>query len=295
MEPIPMRTYAPQQPESPKRASAQNGSRVLVFGGLDPSARRRGALFSARAGLIAAQLFFGIACAAQMQNTPAPAPPATHAAAQPVAHSTAHARTRKKPSAAKPVAQAAPAPAPVAPAAPPMPNWPVNDKPAEASVIWDSHGLLIVASNSSLDRILSEISLKIGAKVEGAGEDERVFGSYGPGPARDVLSELLEGTGYNVLMVGDQGEGTPRRIVLSGRPAKAAPPSGFRPPAGNDNDSENDLEPEPNPAVQMPPPEGGGAPPMPVRTPQQMMEERQRQLQQLQQQQQQNNPGNPQN
>ena len=190
-----------------------------------------------------------------------------------------------------PAAQATPAPAPVAPAAPPMPNWPANDKPAEASVVWDSHGLLIMASNSSLDQILSEISLKIGAKVEGAGEDERVFGNYGPGPARDVLNELLEGTGYNILMIGDQGEGTPRRIVLSGRPAKAAQPSGFRPPANNDNDSENDQEPEPNPGVQMPPPENSGAPPVPVRTPQQMMEERQRQMQQ----QQQNNAGNPQN
>jgi hypothetical protein len=294
MEPIPMRTYAPQQPGSPERGSAQDGSRVLAFGGLGPFAHRRVALFTAAAGLTAAQLFFGTACAAQMPNAPAPALPAAHATTQPAAHVTAHARARKKPSAAKPVAQAAPAPAPVTPAAPPMPDWPANDKPAEASVIWDSHGLLILASNSSLDQILSEISLKTGAKVEGAGEDERVFGNYGPGPARDVLSELLEGTGYNVLMVGDQGEGTPRRIVLSGRPPKAAQPSGFRPPAGNDNDSENDLEPEPNPAVQMPPPENGGAPPVPVRTPQQMMEERQRQMQQMQQQQQ-NNPGNPQN
>jgi hypothetical protein len=176
-----------------------------------------------------------------------------------------------------------------------MPNWPANGKPVEATVVWDSHGLLIQASNSSLDQILDDVSLKIGAKVEGEGEDERIFGTYGPGPAREVITELLDGSGYNILMVGDQGAGTPRRIVLSGRPAKPAQPSGHaNPAAGSDNDSENDQEAEqrpsePNPPEPVPPPEGA-APGVPVRTPQQMMEERQRQIQQMQQPQQSNPP-----
>ena len=56
-----------------------------------------------------------------------------------------------------------------------------------------------------------DVSLKTGAKVEGVGADERIFGAYGPGPARDVLTELLDGSGYNILMIGDLGQGTPRR------------------------------------------------------------------------------------
>ncbi len=160
--------------------------------------------------------------------------------------------------------------------------------------MWDSHGLLIQASNSSLDQILNDVSLKIGAKVEGIGADERIFGTYGPGPARDVLAQLLDGSGYNILMVGDQGAGTPRKIFLSGRPTGPAPPQGNNSPAfNNDNAPENDQDAEqrpfePNPVM---PPTPGIAPGMPVRTPQQMqqlMEERERQIQQQQQYNQQN-------
>jgi hypothetical protein len=44
----------------------------------------------------------------------------------------------------------------------------------------------------------------------------------------------------------------------------------------------------------MPQPAQNGAPAVPVRTPQQMLEQRRLQMQQMQQQQQQNNPQNPQ-
>jgi len=291
-----MRSFRPQQPESLERASTQNGSHAVVRRGRSAVTRRRPALLAAWPALFAAQLFLGVALAAQKATTPAPAPaqPTTHAATRP------HAHPRKKLAAAKSAPQPAPAPAPVAPPAPQMPNWPANGKPVEATVVWDSHGLLIQAANSSLDQILDDVSLKIGAKVEGEGEDERIFGTYGPGPAREVITELLDGSGYNILMVGDQGAGTPRRIVLSGRPAKPAQPPGHaNPAASSDNDSENDQEAEqrpsePNPPEPAPPPEGAAAPGVPVRTPQQMMEERQRQMQQMQQPPQ-NNPPDSQN
>ncbi len=166
-------------------------------------------------------------------------------------------------------------------------------------MVWDSHGLFIQASNSSLDQILNDVSLKTGAKVEGMGADERIFGAYGPGPARDVLTELLDGTGYNILLVGDLGQGTPRRIVLSGRPVTAQASGNASPGATNNNDTENDQggeQPDTNPPVQapMPQPVENSAPAVPARTPQQLMEEHQRQLQQMQQPPQQNNPQNPQ-
>ena len=98
-----------------------------------------------------------------------------------------------------------------------MPHWPLNDRPAEAFVVWDSHGLRINATNSSLQQILKDVSTATGTKVEGLTTDQRVFGNYGPGQARDVLSQLLQGSGYNVLMIGDQGQGVPRQILLSAR------------------------------------------------------------------------------
>jgi len=147
----------------------------------------------------------------------------------------------------------------------------------------DSHGLFIQASNSSLDQILNDISLKTGAKVEGMGADERVFGTYGPGPARDVLTELLDGSGYNLLLVGDLGQGTPRRIVLSGRPAGTAQPSGQSTPSDNEAEQEAPEAPPTGPYSQPDIPGSIPPPPVPARSPQTMMQERQQQMQQQQQ------------
>jgi len=209
-------------------------------------------------------------------------------------------RRHAKPSATRPAAaQEQPTPAPVQPE---VPHWPANDTPARPSVTWDSQGLKIDATNASLHEILNDVSTATGAKVEGFGNDERVFGEYGPGQARDVLSQLLHGSGYNVLMIGDQGEGTPRQIVLSARKS-----SSNNQPAGNrntqdtqDDDVPDQPEVEEQPPQQpplmngrppvIPPPDG---PPGAPRTPQQVLQElqqRQQQMQEQQQQQQQQQP-----
>ncbi len=150
----------------------------------------------------------------------------------------------------KPVAQPAPpAPAPVVPKAP---NWPANDPPAEASVVFDSRGLHIAASNSSLAQILNQVSTETGAKVEGMGADQRVFGTYGPGPALSVLSQLLDGSGYNVLIIGDRGAGTPREIVLS---SQAAAPHAVG--AANEGTGANEQASEPPSDLNAAPPVPG--------------------------------------
>jgi hypothetical protein len=151
-------------------------------------------------------------------------------------------------------------------------------------VVWDSQGLRIVASNSSLAQILKDVSAKTGATLEGMGQDQRIFGAYGPGPARDVLCQLLDGSGYNILMIGDQGQDTPRRIVLSARPTGSAQPSGNSGPStSNEEETQAEPQPEPQPVpVRENSPAG-----MPVR-PQPMPPE----IPQRQQQQQQQNPQN---
>jgi len=78
--------------------------------------------------------------------------------------------------------------------------------------------------------------------------DERVFGVFGPGQARDVLSQLLLGSGYNVLMIGDQGQGTPREIVLTVRTTGGAQPAPASAPSEDDADEEQPQQP------QVPPP-----------------------------------------
>jgi hypothetical protein len=180
--------------------------------------------------------------AAQQTATPQAAKPtpqspkssaATHKKVS-AAHARKHAASK---TAAKPVetpAQTAPAPVPVAP----KPDWPVNNRPSPASIVWNASGLHIEASNSSLQQILKEVSNLTGATVEGLSSDERVYGVFGPAPARDVLARLLYGSRYNLVLIGDQGQGTPRRIVLSLRDAKSAPTAAGAKSTDDDADDE---------------------------------------------------------
>ena len=231
----------------------------------------------------------------QMHATQAPQADTQSAPAHKVLHT--HARS----GAAHTLALPAPAaPALATPPAPEPPHWPANDSPAQASVVWDSQGLRIDAENSSLQQILKDFSTATGAQVDGMASDERVFGSYGPGQARDVLSQLLQGSGYNVIMIGDQGQGAPRQIVLSVRPAPGAQPAAANNPASsNDDDAEADEPPQPPQGVPAPPFRPGFPPGGLPRTPQQInMQEQQMRMQQMQQQQmlqQGQPPGNPPN
>lgn len=179
---------------------------------------------------------------------------------------------------------------PVSPEQPPTPRWPASDRPTTASVVWDSQGLTVTASNSSLKQILRDVATATGLKVEGLSSDERVFGVFGPGLARDVLSEILQGSSYNVIMVGDLGQGAPRRMLLSIRQAANNAP-GARPPTPSgqvEAEEESNEEPEMPEQQENIPIHGGFQPGGPPRTPQQIMQEmQQRQLQMQQEQEQQ--------
>jgi hypothetical protein len=205
---------------------------------------------------------------AQMMNAQTPAATVPSNLSSP-AHKPAHPPKRTaQAQPAKPPAAAAPAPA--TPPEPEVPKWPANEKPAPATVIWDSQGLRIDAVNSSLAQILQDVSTATGATVEGFDTDQRVFGAFGPGPARDVLSQLLQGSGYNVVLVGDQGQGTPREIVLSVRRAGTTPTT-VKPASASDEDADTDEKPQPQPG--QPPVQPGFPPGKQPRTPQQMQQQ----------------------
>ncbi len=225
-----------------------------------------------------------------------PAPPSASTAEQKPAGNQAKTRPQRNDenhrTGAHTPAQAATVPAqpapPAPPAAPKAPDWPVNSQPTPATVVWDAQGLRIAANNSSLDQILHEVARDTGAKVEGLSQDQRVFGSYGPGEPRDVLSQMLEGSGYNVLMLGGQGDGPPEEIVLS-----IAKPEGPQPPASNassEDESQVDEPPEPLPEPRPATVSPAFPPGQPPNNPQQLWQQmRERQLE-MQQQQQNNMP-----
>ena len=208
------------------------------------------------------------------------------------------------PQATKPAStqrQSAPGAIAAQPPVSPAPISPANQPPNQARVSWGSRGLEIEASNSSLNQILHQIAADTGAKLEGLTQDQRVFGSYGPGPGSDVLLKLLDGSGYNVLIIGGRDADTPLEIVLSARS-----PAGPQTAANNQNrsNSKNDQagkqpEPEPEPTNPSAPPRpqptqdpfSNGEPPRdPLQFMQEILQRQQKIDQQQQQQDQQNNP-----
>jgi hypothetical protein len=170
---------------------------------------------------------------------------------------------------------------------------PANEPPNSARVSWDKRNLEIEASNSSLNQILHQVVADTGAKLEGLTKDQRVFGSYGPGPLRDVLWKLFEGSGYNVFMIGGRATGAPLEVVLSERSLNSSPT------LANDQKHGDQPEPQPDDPAETPTPQpvpnpyGNGGPP---RDPVQFMQEilqRQQKIDQ-QQQQRQNQDNSPQ-
>jgi len=188
-----------------------------------------------------------------------------------------------------PAAQPAtsPQPTPPQPAPPlPAPSQPTGVAPSmlqepakEAQIVFANGNLAIHADNSSLAAILQQVASNSGMKIEGLGSDERVFGNFGPGAPRDVIADLLVGTAYNQVLLGDLSNGAPRELILS--PARGGATVSSPAPQATANANADDNEPEAVEAPPPPPPEppAGSTPQSPpgVRTPQQLFE----QLQQM--------------
>jgi hypothetical protein len=80
--------------------------------------------------------------------------------------------------------------------------------------------LTIVAVNSSLVDILKAVSAQTRATLDLPAGDlsERVVVRLGPGPTREVLAELLNGTRFNYVMLGSPSDpNLLQRIVLTSR------------------------------------------------------------------------------
>ncbi len=164
--------------------------------------------------------------------------------------------------------------------------------------------LTIVAENSTLADILRAVRTQTGAIVEiPPNATERVVTHLGPGPARDVLVSLLDGSHFNYVMLGSQTRpGMLERIILTSKAGAApggAPSAVPGAVAGTQNGATalpiEDAE-QPGVDIAEQPAEDGadtaaneenqqpnGQPP-PIKTPEQLLRELQQQQQQLQQQ-----------
>jgi hypothetical protein len=196
-----------------------------------------------------------------------------------------------------------PVPPPDLPSGPtgPVQQIPLDSMaPVPPQVSYQNQQLTIVAPNSTLGDILRAVRKQTGAEIEIPSAPERVVTHLGPGPAREVMAELLNGSRFNYVLLGSAtNDALLTRVVLVARTGgdNMSPPSGpavaeqKMPPnsAQQDGANEPDAAEESDPAAEAeqpaPPPDQPG-----VKSPQEMLQEMQQRQLQLQQQQ---PPGQP--
>jgi hypothetical protein len=140
--------------------------------------------------------FFAVAQTPQAQQQPAV--PVYAQNSQPKPSAKTHGKPRPSPAKEDP-------PAPVqAPPAAPLAPLTLDQQPAVApQVSYQTGELTIIAQNSTLGDILRAVRNRTGASFDvPPNATERVVGRFGPGPAREVLATLLNGSHFNYVMLG---------------------------------------------------------------------------------------------
>ena len=213
-------------------------------------------------------------------------------------------------------------PLPSGPTGHPVPQIPLDSmKPVAPQVSFQNGQLTIVAPNSTLGDILRAVQKQTGAEIEIPREaQDRVATHLGPGPAQDVMSDLLNGSHYNYILLGSSSDQSAlTRVVLVAKGAAESPAAGgpslqeqqalgiVPPPADAQPDAEEpapdaDAEATEEPAddsanadqaaqeAEQQQPQQAPDQPAGVKTPQEMLQEMQQRQLQLQQQQ---PPGQP--
>ena len=205
------------------------------------------------------------------------------------------------------------------PPLPSGPTGPVQQIPLDSiaavapQVTYQNDELTIVAPNSTLADILRAVKKATGAEIEVPAAPERVVTRLGPGPARDVVADLLNGSRFNYVLLGaadnlsalsrvvlvaktGSQEITPNPPTVAQNQPQQQPPQTFGQPGETTGDGtepeqqpeenaapfgdDNNQEQAPNEAEQPPQDNNPG-----VKTPQQMLQEMQQRQMQLQQQQ----------
>jgi hypothetical protein len=205
----------------------------------------------------------------------------------------------------------------VQPQLPPLPSGPTGPiqqipldsmAPVPPHVTYQDGELTIVAPNSTLGDILRAVRKQTGAEIEVPDARDRVAATIGPGPAQDVLAQLLNGSRFNYVLLGSpQDPKALTRVVLVARSPsetanRPAPPQPAADQAANGDQSQVDTSDDANDADVTQPVEDNSADQTAdqptadsdqqaapgVKTPQELLQEMQQRQLQLQQQ---NNPG----
>jgi hypothetical protein len=153
-----------------------------------------------------------------------------------------------QPTAAPQASSALPATQPTTPDPPPVPLTPSQRPPDRAQISYADGTLSISANNSSLNQILRQIGSDTGMKITGGVTDERVFGHYGPAAPAEILAELLDGTGSNMILVQRDAD-APSELILTPRQGSPTPPN----PNAHAFDARPERPERPEPQEAVPP------------------------------------------
>ena len=208
------------------------------------------------------------------------------------------------------------------PELPPLPSGPTGQPlrpmPLDAiaavppQVTYENNQLTINAPNSTLADILRAIRKLTGAEIEIPSAPERVVTHLGPGPARDVIADLLNGSRFNYVLLGSptDSNGLTRVVLVAKTGPQEITPNPVPTPNPNFTAQQNipqqpevEAAPDTNEAeaaddngnageenADQPPAEAEQQPQTPteqapgVKTPQQMLQEMQQRQMQMQQQ-----------
>ena len=191
-----------------------------------------------------------------------------------------------------------PVPPPPLPSGPqgPVPQVPLDAIPAVAPQVSYQNGqLTIIAPNSTLSDILRSVRKYTAADIEiPATANERVVTRLGPGPAREVMAELLNGSHFNYILLGSPEDANALvRVVLVPKSGPDTPNSetvakkNDTPQPANGVDTADPLEDTAEDTPDQGPVEAEqptAAPDQPgIKTPQQLLQEMQQRQLQLQQ------------
>jgi hypothetical protein len=207
------------------------------------------------------------------------------------------------------------------PQLPPLPSGPTGPVPAipldsmtpvPPQVTYENGQLTIMAPNSTLADVLRAVRKQTGAEIDIPAATDRVVTRLGPGPVQEVMSELLNGSRFNYVLLGSpQNADVLTRVVLVPKsaaaesavnqpmqpqtpyanqaanmsPQNATDTTDAEPVDDNTNGADN-SDPQPDQ-------DQSGSDQPGVKTPQQLLQEMQQRQLLLQQQQQQQQPGQP--
>ena len=152
-------------------------------------------------------------------------------------------------------------------ASPARKNSPPLALPANSVSVQFTNGLLsIQATGATLSEVLFQIQKQTGAEIAipSGTEQDRVAANFGPGPASEVLRELLNGSGLNFVVVGSESDPTAlRSVILTRKSETSAGPIPV--PQAYTPDAAQNIPPDAPEMVA--PPDDDPAPPQPVQPP----------------------------